>query len=192
VRVTAISLDGTACNTSDLPTNFKIGQEKTITCTNINGATGDKYDYELVVNYTDLKVDADYSLILGDTRGQVSDACDGYAALGYCWYMDLDESIRSCATVCEAEGLTCVDGNWNDDTSWSILNHFESGINPVSPGWDACAGEQANSTSIYAPYRYFSAYAQFVTIDLQERIKIVQLNQAVVTAFVLVNKTTIS
>jgi len=48
-------------------------------------------------------------------------APDGLGGCG-CWFAgDIGES---CYTVCENNGLSCVQGNWNDDTSCSIMEHF--------------------------------------------------------------------
>ncbi len=49
-------------------------------------------------------------------------SCDGYYALGYCWYQD-NTTETSCDTICLDHG-GCVNENWNDNNECSVCAHF--------------------------------------------------------------------
>ncbi|MFC1600500.1 S8 family serine peptidase, partial [Patescibacteria group bacterium] len=45
----------------------------------------------------------------------------GWEHNGYCWF--LGAGGESCSSVCSTHG-GCASGNWNDDTSCTVMNHF--------------------------------------------------------------------
>ena len=72
ISLTALTIDGTVCQTSDVPVTLRTGGTKLVTCSNINGMAGDRYSLEVIANYTNSEVSASYTKTLGKISGKVA------------------------------------------------------------------------------------------------------------------------
>ena len=73
----------------------------------------------------------------------------GISSGGYCWYRGSSKyqdathpnDGASCSTICSYNGMTCASGNWNDDSSCTIMKAV----------WPAKAGQYCGNGSYTAP-----------------------------------------
>lgn len=74
IKITNISIGGTECETTQLPKTLSVGSSYKVSCTNINGTTGERYDLDTKITYENLDTSSTYEKSLGTMSGRVSGA----------------------------------------------------------------------------------------------------------------------
>jgi len=98
VRIDSVTIDGTTCTLSPSTPVLTVGKKTSVTCSNVaSSASGDGYEYQIEISYTDLGTNAQYNQNAKALKlvGVVGNAVDAESLSPWCF-----QETANTSTVC--------------------------------------------------------------------------------------------